>query len=187
MLIFFYIIKHIITHKNKILYNFFMYYLLPTIKKVKKIRIRSVFEFLYLLFENIYDKFEVYFLWIFTRSMLNTRLWIYIVNFISYLSIIEEKWPKIWHSNRHPNPFLLKPRAVCTGRHLKKWKKYCEPPEGMCAFIRYCNISGYGSRGVYLIHESWTRALTFYTWPLCLNLDVQLFIWIMLLLHPYKK
>ena len=36
MLIFFYIIKHIITHKNKILYKFFMYYLLPTIKKVKK-------------------------------------------------------------------------------------------------------------------------------------------------------
>ena len=37
-----------------------MYYLLPTIKKVKKdsIRIRSVFEFLYLLFENIYDKFD---------------------------------------------------------------------------------------------------------------------------------
>ena len=61
MLIFFYIIKHIIRHKNKILYRFFMYYLLPTIKKVKKIRIRirSVFEFLYLLFENIYDKFEV--------------------------------------------------------------------------------------------------------------------------------
>ena len=61
MLIFFYIIKHIITHKNKILYRFFMYYLLLTIKKVKKIRIRirSVFEFLYLLFENIYDKFEI--------------------------------------------------------------------------------------------------------------------------------
>ena len=36
MLIFFYIIKHIITNKNKILYRFFMYYLLPTIKKVKK-------------------------------------------------------------------------------------------------------------------------------------------------------
>ena len=32
----FYIIKYIITHKNKILYRFFMYYLLPTIKKVKK-------------------------------------------------------------------------------------------------------------------------------------------------------
>ena len=38
--------------------------------------------------------------------MLNTRLWIYIVNSISYLSIIEEKWPKIWHSNKHPNPSL---------------------------------------------------------------------------------
>ena len=36
MLIFFYIIKHIITHNNNILYKFFMYYLLPTIKKVKK-------------------------------------------------------------------------------------------------------------------------------------------------------
>ena len=61
MLIFFYIINHIITHKNKILYRFFMYYLLPTIKKVKKNlnRYRSVFEFLYLLFENIYDKFEI--------------------------------------------------------------------------------------------------------------------------------
>ena len=41
--------------------------------------------------------------------MLNTRLWIYIVNSISYLSIIEEKWPKIWHSNKHLNPSLVAP------------------------------------------------------------------------------
>ena len=33
---FFYIIKHIITHKKKILYKFFMHYLLTTIKKMKK-------------------------------------------------------------------------------------------------------------------------------------------------------
>ena len=36
MLIFFYIIKHIITHKKKFCIDFFMYYLLPTIKKMKK-------------------------------------------------------------------------------------------------------------------------------------------------------
>ena len=36
MLIYFYIIDYIITHKNKILYRFFIYYLLPTIKNVKK-------------------------------------------------------------------------------------------------------------------------------------------------------
>ena len=53
MLIFFYIIKHIITHKNKILYRFFMYYLLPTIKKVKK-RFESV--------SDPYSNFYIYYL-----------------------------------------------------------------------------------------------------------------------------
>jgi hypothetical protein len=34
MLIFSYIIKHIITNKNKILNKYFMYYLFPTTKKI---------------------------------------------------------------------------------------------------------------------------------------------------------
>ena len=54
----FYIIKHIITHKNKILYRFFYVLFAPYNLKGEK-RFESVFEFLYLLFENIYDKFEV--------------------------------------------------------------------------------------------------------------------------------
>ena len=56
MLIFFYIIKHIITHKNKILYNFFMYYLLPTIKKVKKD-------------SNPYSNFYIYYLKIYMITL----------------------------------------------------------------------------------------------------------------------
>jgi hypothetical protein len=37
MVIFCYVLKHIITNKNKILYKLFYYYLLPTTKKLKKL------------------------------------------------------------------------------------------------------------------------------------------------------
>ena len=119
MLIFF-ILSSILLHiRIKFCIDFLCIICSLQLKSWKKIRIRirSVFEFLYLLFENIYDKFEVYFLWIFTRSMLNTRLWIYIVNYISYLSIIEEKWLKIWHSNKHPNPSLPMDTTLCIHYH----------------------------------------------------------------------
>jgi hypothetical protein len=57
MLIFSYVIKHIIINKNKILqklvYTLFAHYN----KKMKNICIRI----LYLSFEKIYDKFEIYF------------------------------------------------------------------------------------------------------------------------------
>ena len=53
----FYIIKYIITHKNKILYRFFMYYLLHTIKMVKKD-------------SNPYSNFYIYYLRIY---MINLR------------------------------------------------------------------------------------------------------------------
>ena len=66
--------------------------------------------------------------------MLNTRLWIYIVNCISYLSIIEEKWPKIWHPNKHPNPSLPFSVSSCVivsfqGLRFRFWKKIRWPPE----------------------------------------------------------
>ena len=60
-MLFFYIIKHIITHKNKILYRFFMYYLLPTIKKVKKD-------------SYLYSNFYIYYLRIY---MINLRFSFY--------------------------------------------------------------------------------------------------------------
>jgi hypothetical protein len=62
MLISSYVMKHIIINKNKILYKLFHTLFTPYNKKVKKylypysICIRN----LYLLFEKIYDRFEVY-------------------------------------------------------------------------------------------------------------------------------
>ncbi|AQL07434.1 Phosphoinositide phosphatase SAC8 [Zea mays] len=74
MLIFSYVIKNIIINKNKILHNFFIHYLLPKTKKVKKYSYPNSIRNLYLSFEKIYDKFEGYLLWIFISSRLKTRI-----------------------------------------------------------------------------------------------------------------
>ena len=55
--------------------------------------------------------------------MLNTRLWIYIINSIFYLSIIEEKWQKIWHSNKHPNPSLITHTSFL-GLECRVWQEW---------------------------------------------------------------
>jgi hypothetical protein len=60
MLIFSYVIKHIIINKNKILHKIFNILFALYNKKMKKYF--YPYRNLYLLFENIYDKFEVYLL-----------------------------------------------------------------------------------------------------------------------------
>jgi hypothetical protein len=46
--------------------KFFMHYLLSKTKLKKNIRIHICIQILYISFEMIYDKFQVYLLWIFT-------------------------------------------------------------------------------------------------------------------------
>jgi hypothetical protein len=64
MLIFSYVIKHIIINKNKILHKLFYALFAPTTRKVKisKSVPESVSEFYVYNSKNIYDKFEVYIL-----------------------------------------------------------------------------------------------------------------------------
>jgi hypothetical protein len=73
-----------------------MHYLLPTIKKgITKFVSEStpnyiyIYIYIYISFDNIYAKFEVYLLRIFTNSMLETRIWICIEDSISYLFAIK--------------------------------------------------------------------------------------------------
>jgi hypothetical protein len=76
MVILCYVLKHIITNKNKILHklfhvlfsqirikyyiNCFMYYFLPTTKKLKRLPnlFSNPYRILYLSFKKIYDEFE---------------------------------------------------------------------------------------------------------------------------------
>jgi hypothetical protein len=60
MLISSYVMKHIIINKNKILYKLFQTLFAPYNKKVKKYPYSICIRNLYLLFEKIYDRFEVY-------------------------------------------------------------------------------------------------------------------------------
>jgi hypothetical protein len=59
------------------------------------------YQILYLSFEKIYDKYEVYILWIFTSSMLKTRIRICIADSIQYLFIIKEKKDKNQYLNNY--------------------------------------------------------------------------------------
>lgn len=64
MLIFFYVIKHIITIKNKILHKLFYLLFAPYNNKNEKITefvFESIRNFISIIWK-IYDKFEVYFL-----------------------------------------------------------------------------------------------------------------------------
>jgi hypothetical protein len=60
MLIFSYLINQIITNKNKILYNWFMHYLLPTTKRRK-------------LSESIYVSISEFYIYYLTRYVITLR------------------------------------------------------------------------------------------------------------------
>lgn len=64
MVILCYVLKHIITNKNKTLYKLFYILFAPyNEKKLKKLPnlFSNPYQILYLSFEKIYDKFEIYF------------------------------------------------------------------------------------------------------------------------------
>jgi hypothetical protein len=104
----FYFIKHIITNNNKILYKLF-YTLFPPYKKSWKKypypRLNCI-QTLYLLFEKIYNKFEVYPLNLYKFNA-KTRIWICITDSIFYLFTIEEKILKSWYPNMYPFASLI--------------------------------------------------------------------------------
>jgi hypothetical protein len=75
MVTFSYVIKHIIINKNKKLLNFYTLFT-PYNKKVENISIIWTVSEYYIYHWEYIDKFEVYLLWIFTRLIVKTRIWI---------------------------------------------------------------------------------------------------------------
>jgi hypothetical protein len=64
MVILCYVLKHIITNKNKILHKLFYVFFAPYNKKVEKLPnlFLNPYRILYLPFKKIYDQFENYLL-----------------------------------------------------------------------------------------------------------------------------
>jgi hypothetical protein len=95
MLTFSYVIKHIIINKNKKLHNFYTLFT-PYNKKSWKISVLcELYPNIISIIWEYSDKFEVYLLWIFTRSIVKTRIWIYVADLIFYLFIIKKKDKKL--------------------------------------------------------------------------------------------